>query len=491
MILKVLLVRPYPYLPTSQWLQSLIHLEPYAQELIAGGINPPHDVKICDLAMEENPVEIFRQVLHDYNPNLVGFGGFSSQFHINRKLAGITREILPETITCLGGIHPSSTPLDCNYPELFDFIVRGDGVSAIKNVIAALEMDKPLPESEWIIPTASSNFEKLASMPPPPLNPDGITTRPRRDLVDTSRYYCICYGQPGERVKTLFPEIACIRTSVGCPNRCSFCVVHFIAKGKYFQREVQDVVDEIASLPQEYIYFADDETFINTKRMTLMAESLMARGVKKKYLSWARSDTICNHPELFKLWKQAGLEFVYVGFESLEEENLNAYNKNATASQNREAREILRKLNLNVHAAFMINQDFEKKDFLTVQRAIKEIAPAEFAFTVYSPPPGTQEFEENRNKFICDDPCLYYDCLHTLLPTRLPLKDFYRYFTILYAMGAYRIPAKANKVKLPLRDHLKFALDGIKFGWNMYHMYREYDKKYWYKGHSMNNIKDK
>ncbi|MCI0468826.1 MAG: hypothetical protein L0Y62_02030 [Nitrospirae bacterium] len=97
--MKVLLVRPYPYLPTSQWLQSIIHLEPYAQELIAGGIKPPHDVKICDLAMEENPIEIFRQVLHDYKPNLVGFGGFSSQFHINRKLAGITREILPETIT--------------------------------------------------------------------------------------------------------------------------------------------------------------------------------------------------------------------------------------------------------------------------------------------------------------------------------------------------------------------------------------------------------
>jgi hopanoid C-3 methylase len=266
---------------------------------------------------------------------------------------------------------------------------------------------------------------------------------------------------------------------VGCPNRCSFCVVHFVANGRYYQRDIEDVVDEIAYLPQEYIYFVDDETFINTKRMTQMAESLIVRGVKKKYLTWARSDTICNHPELFELWKHAGLEFVYVGFESLEEENLSAYNKKATASQNRKAREILRKLNINVHAAFMINPDFQKKNFLMVQRAIKEIAPAEFAFTVYSPPPGTQEFEENRDKFIFDDPCLYYDCLHTLLPTRLPLKDFYRYFTILYAMGAYRIPAKVNKVKIPLRDHLKFVLDSIKFGWNMYHMYREYDKKYW------------
>jgi hopanoid C-3 methylase len=479
MILKILLVRPHPYLPTSQWLQSMIRLEPYAQELIAGGIKPPHDVKICDLAIAENPVETFKKVLREYRPNFVGFGGFSSQFHINKELAGMTREILPDAITCLGGIHPSSTPADCKYPELFDFIVRGDGVSAIKQVIAALEKGEPIPESEWIIPTASANFDRLAALSPPPLNSDGITTKPRRDLVDLSRYYCICYGQPGEQVDTLFPEIACVRTSVGCPNRCSFCVVHFLARGKYHQRDVEDVVDEIASLPQEYIYFVDDETFINTKRMTEMAERLIARGVKKKYLSWARSDTICNHPELFELWKKAGLEFVYVGFESLEEDNLNAYNKKATASQNRKARDILRKLNLNIHAALMVNPDFEKKDFLTVQRAIKEMAPAEFAFTVYSPPPGTTEFEENRGRFICDDPCKYYDCLHTILPTKLPLKDFYRYFTILYAMGAYRIPAKVNKVKIPMRDHFKFVLGSIKFGWQMYHMYREYDRKYW------------
>ena len=165
--------------------------------------------------------------------------------------------------------------------------------------------------------------------------------------------------------------------------------------------------------------------------------------------------------------------------ESLEEENLAAYNKKATASQNREARAILRDLSLNIHAALMVNPDFDEKDFLTVQRAIKEFAPAEFAFTVYSPPPGTQEFSDSRDKFICDDPYLYYDCLHTILPTKLPLKRFYRYFTILYGLGAIQIPARVNGVKLPLRDHIKFVRGGLTFAWKMYRMYRDYDRKYW------------
>lgn len=477
--MKILLVRPPAQLATSKWLQTMLLLEPYAQELIAGAVQDPHDVRICDLAIEKKPEEAFRRTLQEYRPDFVGFGGFSGQFNNNRKLAAITKELLPTAVTCLGGIHASSIPQDCKFPDLFDLVVRGDGVSALKVIIPALEAGGPLPETDWILPTASANYARLAAQPPPTIHPDGINTPPRRDLIDASKYYAICYGEPGGKIETLFPEIACVRTSVGCPNRCSFCVVHFLANGKYLQRPVEDVVNEIASLPQEYIYFVDDETFINTKRMQQIAELLIERGVKKKYLSWARSDTICKHPELFELWKMAGLEFVYIGFESLKEENLNAYNKAASVDQNRKARQILRDLDLNIHAALMINPDFDEEDFLTVQRAVKEMAPAEFAFTVYSPPPGTPEFSATREKFICDDPCLYYDCLHTILPTKLPLKRFYKYFTILYGMGAWRMPSRINGVKMPLRDRIRFIRSGMKFGWQMIHLYRDFDRKYW------------
>jgi radical SAM superfamily enzyme YgiQ (UPF0313 family) len=325
----------------------------------------------------------------------------------------------------------------------------------------------------------SRRFDELANLPPPPLHPDGINIKPRRDLVDTSKYHCICYGEPKTRVKTLFPEIACVRTSVGCPHRCSFCVVHFLANGKYLQRDVTSVVDEIASLPQEYIYFVDDETFINASRMRQLAETLIERGVKKKYVSWARSDTICRHPELFELWKRAGLEFVYVGFESLEEQNLGGYNKHATPSQNRQAREILRKLELNVHAALMVNPGFEERDFVIVKKAIEELAPAEFGFTVLSPPPGTDSFAAARERFVCEDPCLYYDCLHTILPTRLPLKRFYRSLALLYVLGARHIPSRVNKVKAPLKDVAKCIRAGASICWHILRLYRDYDRKCW------------
>ena len=62
-------------------------------------------------------------------------------------------------------------------------------------------------------------------------------------------------------MKTIFPRTASVRTSTGCPHRCNFCVVHFLANGKYLQRAPEEVVDEIAHIEEEHIYFVDDEMF--------------------------------------------------------------------------------------------------------------------------------------------------------------------------------------------------------------------------------------
>ena len=96
--MRVLLVRPNAHLATSRWLQTMLLLEPYAQELIAVAVEPPHDVRICDLAIEKKPVAAFRRVLREYRPDLIGFGGFSGQFRTNQRLAAIAKEMLPDTL---------------------------------------------------------------------------------------------------------------------------------------------------------------------------------------------------------------------------------------------------------------------------------------------------------------------------------------------------------------------------------------------------------
>src|ERR1035438_3906938 len=92
----------------------------------------------------------------------------------------------------------------------------------------------------------------------------------------------------------------------------------FRSRGKYMRRTPEDAVNEIVAIPEDHVYFLDDEMFIDAERVTKIAQLLLARGVRKHYVSWARADTIVKHPDVFKLWKEAGLTLIYVGLESME-----------------------------------------------------------------------------------------------------------------------------------------------------------------------------
>ena len=471
--MKVLLVRPHLILELSRRFHAFLHLEPLDLEVVAGGVLPPHEVEILDLSHGTAPFQMMRGKLQSMRPDVVGFGCYSNQARAVRELAAIVRELLPKTKIIVGGVHASIAPKDLNEPALFDYVIRGEGSVAMRRLLPVLAEDGTLAD-EGVLPVGRPPFEVLAEGLPP-AHPDyAEVAMPRRDLVDRSKYFCIWSGRRNEKMPTLFPNVASMRTSVGCPRRCSFCVVHFLAHGRYIQRDPEDVVNEIASIPEEYIYFVDDEMFINPERAEKIARLLLDRGIRKQYISWARSDTICAHPDLFRLWQQAGLQVVYVGIESMEEAALKNFNKGVSPSTNRRAVEILHEIGIVLHAALIVNPDFTKADFLKLHRTIDLLAPAEMSFTVLSPSPGTDYWRETCGRFIPPDPYAFYDCMHTLLPTRLPLTTFYRYFSILYLRGFQKNPWRAHRIRVPLKDAFRLMWNGLLTGITLHRLHRDY-----------------
>ncbi len=474
--MNVLLVRPHLILALARRFHAFLHLEPLDLETVAGGVAPPHRVEILDLSHARRPFATLRRKLVEMQPDIVGFGCYSNQAPAVRQLAAVVRELLPKARIVVGGVHASIAPKDLDVPALFDYVVRGEGSVAIRRLLSALDAGVTLAD-EGVLPVGSPQFAALSDGPPP-AHPDyEHVAKPRRDLVDRSKYFCIWSGKRNETLPALFPQVASMRTSVGCPRRCSFCVVHFLAHGRYIQRAPQEVVDEIASIAESYIYFVDDEMFINPQRAEEIARLLLERGVRKQYISWARSDTICEHPELFRLWQQAGLQVVYVGLESMEEEALKGFNKGVDARTNRRAVEILREIGIVLHSALIVNPDFTKEDFLKVHRTIDFIAPAEMSFTVLSPSPGTAYWQETCDRFIAPDPYAFYDCMHSLLPTRLPMPTFYRYFAMLYLRGFRKNPWRAHHVRVPLKDMIRLIWNGMRTGITLHRLHRDYPRE--------------
>jgi radical SAM superfamily enzyme YgiQ (UPF0313 family) len=477
--MKILLVRPHVFLKIAKRFHAFLHLEPLDLEIVAAGIDPRHETQILDLTFGDDPVGEFEKTVRAFRPDIVGFGGYSNQAGNVKHLARLAKQLRPETKVIAGGVHATIVPDDYRLPGTIDLVVRGEGATAMRELMPRFESGAPVTASGRFLPTDAPDYAALAATPPPPLPDYGDLPWARRDLVDRKRYFCVWAGAPGERVPTLFPRVATMRTSTGCPHRCNFCVVHFLANGKYLRREPADVVAEIAAVPEDHIYFVDDEMFINAKRAEAIANLLIEKGIRKRYISWARSDTICRHADLFRLWKQVGLEVVYVGLESLESETLKDYNKGYQPDTNRRAVEILREFGIILHAALMVNPDFEAKDFIKVRETIDFIAPAEVSFTVFSPPPGTDLWNKHKHEFICEDPYAFYDCMHTILPTKVPLNLFYRYFSLLYLFGFRRNPWRSRRIKAPLRDIGRMLVEGARCGHALRTIYKEYPPSLW------------
>jgi hypothetical protein len=158
----------------------------------------------------------------------------------------------------------------------------------------------------------------------------------------------------------------------------------------------------------------------------------------------------------------------------MEPDNLQDYNKHVSPEVNRQAIAILRSLDIGLHASLMVNPDFTEADFAKVRRAINVVGPAEMSFTVFSPPPGTELWKKHRAEFCCPDPYAFYDGMHTLLRTKMPLKKFYRQLAMLWLCAARNSPLLRNKVKVPLRDRIRFFYSGFWYGCSVQHIYRDY-----------------
>jgi radical SAM superfamily enzyme YgiQ (UPF0313 family) len=134
---------------------------------------------------------------------------------------------------------------------------------------------------------------------------------------------------------------------------------------------------------------------------------------------------------LIERWREIGLELVLIGLEAIDQNKLKSWNKRISPSVNDEAITILHKNGIEIAAYFIIDPDFGREDFDALLSYIEKRQLTHPIFTVLSPFPGT-ELRERRRKELLTDSYQILDFFHTVLPTRLPLEEFYDNFSDLY-----------------------------------------------------------
>src|SRR5262249_28252651 len=183
--------------------------------------------------------------------------------------------------------------------------------------------------------------------------------------------------------------IALLRTTVGCPYRCSFCSLWRIMDGRYHTRQLDRVVAELAALQEEFVFLVDDEPFVNWPRMKELAREVEAARVRKKYFAYCRIDTLLREREAITAWRDIGLERLFIGIEAITDDELTDYHKKLTVVQIAEGLSRARELGIKVFAGVIVSPDYTRQYLKRLLRFIEHHRIDSPSFTTLPPLPGT------------------------------------------------------------------------------------------------------
>jgi radical SAM superfamily enzyme YgiQ (UPF0313 family) len=191
------------------------------------------------------------------------------------------------------------------------------------------------------------------------------------------------------------------------------------------------VVEELETIDEPYVLFVDDNTLGHVPNAFRLARLIEEHGIRKKYEVYSRADTIAKHGDLIETWRRVGMELILIGLEACDGDSLTAMRKRTSTDVNRKAIELCRSQGVEMVSYFIVRPDFDHEDFRRLSDYVERNGLTHPVFTVLSPFPGTDLYEQVKDTLTTDRLELY-DFYHTVLPTKLPLDEFYDEFLGLY-----------------------------------------------------------
>ena len=183
------------------------------------------------------------------------------------------------------------------------------------------------------------------------------------------------------------------------------------------------MVEEIEQIREPGLFILDDVAFIQAEHGLAIGEAIARKGIQKHYWLETRADVLLRNKEVFQLWSRLGLKTMFIGIEAIDEDGLKKFRKRVSFSKNFEALEFARSMGVNVAINIIADPEWDRERFRVVREWCREI-PEIVNISVNTPYPGTETWCTESRKLTTRDYRLF-DIQHAVLPTRLPLPEFY------------------------------------------------------------------
>lgn len=341
---------------------------------IAANTPPDVEVRIVDECVEDI----------DFNVD-VDLVGISVMTYLAPRAYEIAAKFRARGVkVVLGGIHVSMCPEEAK--EHADSIVVGESEKTWpvlvedfrRGELKSLYEEKDLP--------------KLENLP-----------IPRRELFKPNSYW----------------TTNCVQTSRGCPFACDFCTVTIFGGNQFRLRPIEQVIEEVRRLKKGFVVFVDDNIAGNKAYAKQLFKALIP--LKINWGSQA-SLTMARDTELLDLAAKSGCTALFIGVESISEENLAAANKRFNKVD--KYKEEFRKFHdygILIQTGMIFGFDFD--DETAFERTVEflEENNIELAmFNILTPLPGTNLYKKmDAEGRIIDRDWSHYDGRHVVFKPKL------------------------------------------------------------------------
>ena len=400
-------------------LEMLTFVEPLGFICIAGGLEEQgHACKILDLRIDGE--EFGLEQARDFDPDVIGLQcNFTTERFRTLDLAKRVRREIPKAFVVVGGHDASREPEWFERQEI-DAIAIGDGEEVFPSLIRTLEQNRDPSDvgglrlrqgKSWISTGPAPARRQLDSLP-----------MPARHLISHyAPHYYINFRKP----------LALMETARGCPFKCNFCSVWKFHESSFREKSPERVVAELEAIEADNVFITDDIFWMNVKRGEELAKAIKQAGIRKYFTVQTRTDIICKFPQLIEMWKECGDLAIFLGLEAVTDEGLRLVNKSNTQANNERAIEILKELGVGFTPNFIVDPGWEHEDFARLRNWIERMGTFNSGFSVLTPLPGTDLWRQTKEQVTTHD-WEMYDIIHTVLPTKLPLEEFYEEYSRLW-----------------------------------------------------------
>jgi len=302
--------------------------------------------------------------------DIIGFSCTSGQIKSGLELAKKVKK--PSNCIVMGGVHPSALPYDVLMNSCVDIVVIGEGERAFLDIVRGNR--NSIVQRPYIKDIDSIPF------------PDRKTVREERYINLESKHH-------GMRAATII-------SGRGCPFRCVFCASHVVWSRKCRLRSPKNILDEfeqvINNWKVDFIKFSDDTFTINKRRVLKFCKEKIKCGINTKWGCNMRVDTIDE--DMLSVMHKAGCTDVWLGVESGSPKILKDMKKGINIEQIKWAFKKTAELGFRRRAYFLLGMPEETIDDIKMtEQLADEIDADENIFTILTPYPGSELYDNNKH----------------------------------------------------------------------------------------------